>query len=89
MEAQKHLVADAQAGRIGRHVRILVDGPSDEHELVLRGRLESQAPEIDPVVYLTECNPGDIAPGTFIDAEIVGNQSYDLIARPLSVTTSV
>ena len=29
------------------HVRLLVDGPSDEHELVLRARLESQAPDID------------------------------------------
>ncbi|MDA1184316.1 MAG: 30S ribosomal protein S12 methylthiotransferase RimO [Acidobacteria bacterium] len=89
MEAQQRHVAGAQAGRIGRHVRILVDGPSDEHELVLRGRLEGQAPDIDPVVYLTDCNPADIPTGTFIEAEIVGSQSYDLIARPLSVTTTV
>ena len=89
MEAQERHVASAQAGRVGRHVRVLVDGPSDEHELVLRGRLESQAPEIDPVVYLTDCNPADISLGTFIDAAIVGSQSYDLVARPLSVTTSV
>jgi ribosomal protein S12 methylthiotransferase len=89
MEAQEHHVANAQAGRIGRHVRLLVDGPSDEHELVLRARLESQAPEIDPVVYLTDCDPADIPTGTFIDAEIVGSQSYDLVARPLSVITSV
>ena len=89
MEAQERHVASAQAGRVGRHVRVLVDGPSDEHELVLRGRLESQAPEIDPVVYLTDCNPADITAGTFIEAEIVGSQSYDLVARPLSVTTSV
>jgi len=89
MEAQERHVAVAQAGRIGRHVRVLVDGPSDEHELVLRGRLEGQAPDIDPVVYLTECNPADIPAGTFIEAEIVGSQSYDLVARPLSVTTTV
>ena len=89
MEAQEQHVATAQSGQVGRRVRLLVDGPSDEHELVLRGRLESQAPEIDPVVYLTDCNPADITPGTFIEAEIVGSQSYDLVARPLSVTTSV
>ena len=89
MEAQERHVAGAQAGRIGRRVRVLVDGPSDEHELVLRGRLEGQAPDIDPVVYLTDCNPADIPIGMFIEAEIVGSQSYDLVARPLSVTTSV
>jgi len=60
-----------------------VDGPSAEHELVLRARLESQAPDIDSVVYLTECNPADIDSGTFIDAEIVGYRDYDLIARPV------
>ena len=89
MRAQKRNVAHAQAARIGRQVRLLVDGPSDEHELVLRARLESQAPDIDSLVYLTDCDPAGIAAGTFIEAEIVGSQGYDLVARPLSVTTSV
>ena len=89
MRAQKRNVAHAQAARIGRQVRLLVDGPSDEHELVLRARLESQAPDIDSLVYLTDCDPAGIAAGTFIEAEIVDSQGYDLVARPLSVTTSV
>ena len=89
MRAQKRNVAHAQAAHIGRQVRLLVDGPSDEHELVLRARLESQAPDIDSLVYLTDCDPAGIAAGTFIEAEIVGSQGYDLVARPLSVTTSV
>jgi ribosomal protein S12 methylthiotransferase len=84
MRAQERHVARAQAARIGQKVRLLVDGPSDEHELVLRARLEGQAPDIDPLVYLTDCNPADISAGTFIDAEIVGSQSYDLVARPLA-----
>ncbi len=89
MRAQKRNVARVQAARIGRHVRLLVDGPADEHELVLRARLESQAPDIDPLVYLTDCDPARIVAGTFIEAEIVGSQGYDLLARPLSVTASV
>ena len=84
MRAQEHTVARAQAARIGRRVRLLVDGPSDEHELVLRARLEGQAPDIDPLVYLTDCDPSEIPAGTFIEAEIVGSQSYDLVARPLA-----
>jgi ribosomal protein S12 methylthiotransferase len=89
MHAQKKHLARAQTARIGQNVRLLVDGPSDEHELVLRARLESQAPEIDPLVYLTDCDPAELAAGTFIDAEIVGRDGYDLLARPLSVTASV
>jgi ribosomal protein S12 methylthiotransferase len=89
MRAQKQQLGRTQDARIGRQVRLLVDGPSDEHELVLRARLESQAPDIDPLVYLTDCDPASIAAGTFIDAEIVGREGYDLLARPLSVTASV
>jgi hypothetical protein len=51
---------------------------------VLQGRLAGQAPEIDPVVYLTDCDPSTIAMGTFLDVEIVGAQEYDLIARPVA-----
>ena len=60
-----------------------MDGPSDEHELVLRARLESQAPEIDPVVYFTDANPETLRPGALLQAEIVGSREYDLVVRPL------
>jgi ribosomal protein S12 methylthiotransferase len=91
MSCQKTIVARAQRARVGQRVRLLIDGPSADHELVLRGRLESQAPDIDPIVYLSECDPSTVSPGTFINAEIAGCRDYDLIARPafadaLSVT---
>jgi ribosomal protein S12 methylthiotransferase len=89
MQAQKRRLARSQAARIGQQVRLLVDGPSDEHELVLRARLESQAPDIDSLVYLTDCDPAEIAAGTFIEAEIVDRDGYDLLARPLAVTASM
>ena len=66
-------------------VRLVVDGPAAEHDLVLRARLEGQAPDIDPLVYLTECDPSDLTPGQFMRAEIVGSRAYDLVARPLLV----
>ena len=83
MRIQKKIVSEAQKKRVGRMVRLLVDGPAAEHELVLRARLESQAPDIDPLVYLTECDPAEFAAGQFLDAEIVGSRGYDLLARPL------
>ena len=84
MKAQKRHVTRTQASRVGQRVRLLVDGPSDEQELVLRGRLESQAPDIDSLVYLTDCDVERITPGSFLEAEIVGSKGYDLIARPLA-----
>ena len=83
MARQQELVSRRQAARVGERVRLVVDGASDEHELVLRGRLEGQAPEIDPLVYLTECDPSAYARGDFIDVELVGSRAYDLIARPV------
>ncbi len=89
MSLQKRIVSRAQQLRVGSQVRLLVDGPSSEHDLVLRARLEGQAPDIDPMVYLTDCDPSEFTSGTFIQAEIVGSREYDLLARPLSVTISV
>jgi ribosomal protein S12 methylthiotransferase len=81
MARQKRIVAERQKRRVGERARLVVDGPSPEHELVLRGRLASQAPDIDPQVYLTDCDPEAVSAGDFLDVEIVGARGYDLIAR--------
>ncbi len=89
MRLQKKIVASSQRDRVGQHVRLLVDGPSADHDLVLRARLEGQAPDIDPVVYLTDCDPSELAAGQFVTAEIVASREYDLIARPVDVKAAV
>lgn len=83
MAEQKRLVARAQKRRVGAQVQVMVDGPSPEHELVWRGRLAGQAPEIDPVVYFTDADPEMLRPGALLQAEIVGSREYDLVVRPL------
>jgi len=89
MRTQKRIVTRAQKARVGSRVRVLVDGPSADHELVLRARLQGQAPDIDPLIYLTECDPSEVSPGQFITAEIVSSRDYDLIARPVLVDAPV
>jgi ribosomal protein S12 methylthiotransferase len=84
MRLQKQVVRRVHRRRLGQQVRVLVDGPAAEHDLVLRGRLEGQAPEIDPLVYLTDCDPSALSPGQFVQAEIVASRGYDLLVRPLS-----
>ena len=83
MRLQKKLVQKRQRSRIGERVRVLVDGPSAEHELVLKARLASQAPDIDACVYLTECDASAYRMGDFAEVEVVGAQGYDLLAKPL------
>jgi ribosomal protein S12 methylthiotransferase len=84
MSRQQRIVAASQRARIGTEATVLIDGASNEHELVLQGRLEGQAPDIDPVVYLTDCDPSAYAPGNLIRSRIVGAQGYDLLARPFA-----
>ena len=84
MKRQQRIVAERHASRVGEEVAVLIAGPSTEHELVLQGRLEGQAPEIDPCVYLTDCDPTAYSPGQLIKARVVGAQGYDLIAAPVT-----
>ena len=84
MRLQKRLVTARQKHRIGQQFRIVVDGPASDHELVLRGRLETQAPDIDATVYLTECDPSAYRAGDFVNVEVVGASHYDLMVRPIA-----
>jgi ribosomal protein S12 methylthiotransferase len=77
------LVSRRQRARVGERARIVVDGPSSDHALVLKGRLSSQAPDIDASVFLTDCDPSSLRPGDFAEVEIVGARGYDLLARPV------
>ena len=83
MGLQKRLVRTRQRGRVGQRARVLVDGPSPDHDLVLKARLASQAPDIDASVFLDQCDPSSLRPGDFVEVEIVGARGYDLIARPV------
>jgi len=84
MGLQKKLVHKRQRRRIGERARVMIDGPSPDHELVVKARLSTQAPDIDASVFLTECDPSMYRPGDFAEVEIVGSREYDLIARPLA-----
>jgi len=82
MQVQRDLVARRHATMIGRTTRVIVDGPSPDAPLVLEGRLEGQAPDIDSVVYFDECDATAHAPGSLVDVELTGARGYDFIAVP-------
>jgi len=84
MTRQKKIVQRRLAASVGREVRVLVDGPASEHELVLQGRTEGQAPDIDSVVYLTDCDPTAYRAGDLVQVRIVGGRGYDLVAAPIA-----
>ena len=82
MKLQKQIVARRLKARKGDAVRVMVDGPSPESDLVVLGRLEGQAPDIDAMVYFDQCDPTTLVRGTVVDATISGSRGYDLVVVP-------
>jgi ribosomal protein S12 methylthiotransferase len=65
---------------VGEQVEVLVEGAHPDSDLLLRGRLATQAPEIDGQVII---NDGAAPTGSFVSCEIVEAHPYDLVARIL------
>ncbi len=67
---------------IGERVRVLLEGRSKESDLLLEGRMETQAPEIDGSVLINDVAEGvEPRPGDFVTVEITEAQDYDLVGR--------
>jgi ribosomal protein S12 methylthiotransferase len=81
MSLQQRLVARANRARVGERVAVLMDGPSPESTLVLTGRLEGQAPDIDSAVYLTEADLAALKAGDLVEATVTAARGYDLVVR--------
>ncbi len=65
----------------GKSLPVLVEGRSPETDLLFRGRLESQAPEIDGQVLIAEFEGVEPRAGEFRYATITESHDYDLVAR--------
>lgn len=74
MELQKKISLKKYSKFVGRSMEVLVEGPCHEHG-TLRGRLKSQAPEIDGCVFLK----GEAKPGDWVEVKITQALPYDLL----------
>lgn len=77
MAAQRPISKRKMDAMVGRDVEVLVEGISDESELLLEGRWWGQAPEIDGKVYLAN---GTAQPGEVRKAFVTKSAAYDLVA---------
>lgn len=62
---------------IGQELDVLIEGESDESELLLVGRHKGQAPEVDGQVHLVN---GTGKPGQIRRAKVTHTADYDLVA---------
>jgi ribosomal protein S12 methylthiotransferase len=82
MGIQRQISKEKKKALIGREFDLLLEGTSDETDLLLEGRTPMHAPEIDGKVFVNEF-PDDVAPqpGQFYRCQIAEAHDYDLIAR--------
>ena len=78
MALQKRISAGKNRARVGERVEVLVEGTHPDSDLLLRGRLATQAPEIDGQVIV---NDGEAEPGSFVTCVVTEAHPYDLVAR--------
>jgi ribosomal protein S12 methylthiotransferase len=84
MKLQQKISKRARKQWIGRELDILVEGESEETDLLWQGRSLDQAPEIDGKVLINDFGPHDqLVPGTFYRAQITESHDYDVVARIL------
>jgi len=76
MEIQKKISLKKYQGMVGQRNVVLVEGPQRKRG-VLRGRLQTQAPEIDGSVFLD----GKAQPGDWVEARMTQALPYDLVAQ--------
>ena len=88
MEQQAKIAARKNRELVGKEFRILIDGPSTESDLLLQGRLESQAPEIDGVCLINDSEIDDIKSGEFHTIRITKALGHDLLGTVLKETLS-
>lgn len=81
LAVQEGIASALGQDRIGSVMEVLVEGPSEETPLLLEGRHEGLAPEIDGVVYI---NDGSANPGDLVKVEITDAATYDLVGHILS-----
>ncbi len=84
MKLQQKISARSKAKWVGREIDLLVEGPSEETDLLWEGRTPLHAPEIDGKVFINDFGPHEaLVPGTFYRAEITESHDYDVVARIL------
>lgn len=76
MSLQQDISLERNQAMVGKTVEVLVEGPSEDSELIMQGRWAGQAPDIDGVVYVSR---GPVYPGRMYTCTVEQATEYDLV----------
>jgi len=84
MAIQRQISRKKKKALVGREFDLLLEGESEESELLLEGRTAMHAPEIDGKVLVNDFPEGMTPqPGEFYRCQITESYDYDVVARIL------
>jgi ribosomal protein S12 methylthiotransferase len=84
MSIQKKISRTKKKSLVGREFDLLLEGASEESELLLEGRTAMHAPEIDGKVFVNDYPEGnEPKEGEFYRCRITEAHDYDLVAEIL------
>ncbi|MCI5211818.1 MAG: TRAM domain-containing protein [Candidatus Electrothrix sp. ATG2] len=81
MEQQAEISGQRLEQYVGKKEIVLVEGVSQETDLLLEGRTRYQAPDIDGCVFI---NDGTANPGDIVEVDITEAHTYDLVGGIIS-----
>jgi len=87
MGIQRQISKKKKKALVGREFDLLLEGSSDESDLLLEGRTAMHAPEIDGKVFVNDFPVEDFSeetgpqPGQFYRCQITDAHDYDLVAK--------
>ena len=79
MALQRRISRARNRRMIGQEVDVLVEGPSEETDLLWQGRMPTQAPEIDGVSLINDVQGAPPRTGEFRRLRITEAHDYDLV----------
>jgi ribosomal protein S12 methylthiotransferase len=82
MQIQRRISKKKKKALVGQELELLLEGVSEESDLLLEGRTPRHAPEIDGKVFVNDVPEGlEPLPGEFYRCQITEAHDYDLVAK--------
>jgi ribosomal protein S12 methylthiotransferase len=79
LSLQKPIARRKNRALVGRTLEAIVEGPCEETDQLLEGRVRSQAPEIDGRLLVNDAGGREVRPGEIVSVRISDAYEYDLV----------
>lgn len=81
MREQKKISLENNKRIVGKTHDVLIEGVSGDNDFLISGRMQTQAPEIDGVVYIEK---SEVKAGDIVSVKITKAMEYDLIGEAIN-----